>query len=326
MRPAPDDAPSIHSACYPLVPFGNSIRDNRFTFDGQDYALIPKTDWDKHDPHGEGWLDDWTVVQAEAQELPLGHAHDGNALPCTYRAEQRFEVAEDRFTLTLRVTNTGSRPMPFGLGWHPYFPMTPQTRLRTQTGRMWTEQDGWLPGNPGPVPGDLDFPTPAPLPHHWVNNGFEDWSGTARITWPERGGARTNPIMHFPAGPMKFLARDTYLAMHQTEPQLDGRGPIVPQGKVLGGGSAVNAMVYMRGQPADYADWNTALRGLGDTDPGWGWEDLLPHYTAQEDNDSLGGASHGTSGPLKVSHLGHTSEMTARLHENPAGHGRALHP
>lgn len=134
----------------------------------------------------------------------------------------------------------------------------------------------------------------------------------AEVLLLERGGARTNPIMHFPAGYMKFLAKDTYLAMHQTEPQpqLDGRGPIVPQGKVLGGGSAVNAMVYMRGQPADYEDWNTALRGAGNSDPGWGWDALLPHYVAQEDNDSLGGAAHGTSGPLKVSHLGHTSEMT----------------
>lgn len=134
----------------------------------------------------------------------------------------------------------------------------------------------------------------------------------AEVLLLERGGARTNPIMHFPAGYMKFLAKDTYLAMQQTEPQpqLDGRGPIVPQGKVLGGGSAVNAMVYMRGQPADYEDWNAALRGAGNSDPGWGWDALLPHYVAQEDNDSLGGAAHGTSGPLKVSHLGHTSEMT----------------
>jgi galactonate dehydratase len=53
--------------------------------------------------------------------------------------------------------------------------------------------------------------------------------------------------MSFPAGYMKFLAKDTYLAMHQTkpQPQLSGRGPIVPQGKVLRGGSTINAMVYI---------------------------------------------------------------------------------
>lgn len=134
----------------------------------------------------------------------------------------------------------------------------------------------------------------------------------AKVLVLERGRARTNPIMHFPAGYMKFLARDTYLALHQTEaqPQLGGRGPVVPQARVLGGGSAVNAMVYMRGQPSDYDGWNSALRGDAGDDPGWGWNDLLPHYVAQENNDTLGAPAHGTAGPLKVSHLGNTCEMT----------------
>ena len=132
----------------------------------------------------------------------------------------------------------------------------------------------------------------------------------ASVLMLERGPAKVNPIMNFPAGYMKFLARDTYLMMHQTEPQehLAGRAPIVPQGRVLGGGGAVNAMVYMRGQREDYADWNRAIGGNGQGQ--WDWEDLLPHYTRQEDNDHLGGPMHGVGGPLKVSHLGHMSEMT----------------
>ena len=90
--------------------------------------------------------------------------------------------------------------------------------------------------------------------------------GKARVLMLERGPRKANPIMHFPAGYMKFLAKDTYLSMHQTKPQeqLNGRGPIVPQGKVLGGGSTVNAMVYMRGQAADYDRWNEAV-----TEPGY---------------------------------------------------------
>lgn len=132
----------------------------------------------------------------------------------------------------------------------------------------------------------------------------------ASVLMLERGPARTNPIMDFPAGYMKFLARDTYLVMHPTEPQarLGGRAPIVPQGRVLGGGGAVNAMVYMRGQVEDYADWNRAIGGGGAGD--WDWNDLLPHFVKQEDNDHLGGPLHGVSGPLKVSHLAHTSPMT----------------
>ncbi|HEY4192217.1 MAG TPA: GMC family oxidoreductase N-terminal domain-containing protein [Mesorhizobium sp.] len=135
-------------------------------------------------------------------------------------------------------------------------------------------------------------------------------SSGASVLMLERGPGRSNPIMDFPAGYMKFLARDTYLVMHDTvpQPQLDGRAPIVPQGRVLGGGGAVNAMVYMRGQREDYAEWNRAIGGDGKG--AWDWDDLLPHYLRQEDNDHLGGPLHGVGGPLKVSHLGHTSPMT----------------
>lgn len=132
----------------------------------------------------------------------------------------------------------------------------------------------------------------------------------ASVLMLERGPAKANPIMDFPAGYMKFLAKDTYLVMHPTEPQerLGGRAPIVPQGRVLGGGGAVNAMVYMRGQVEDYADWNRATGGTGTGL--WDWDDLLPHYVKQEDNDHLGGPLHGVSGPLRISHLAHTSPMT----------------
>lgn len=132
----------------------------------------------------------------------------------------------------------------------------------------------------------------------------------ASVLMLERGPKRAHPVMHYPAGYMKFLARDTYLMMHPTEPQpqLAGRAPIVPQGRVLGGGGTVNAMVYMRGQREDYADWNRAIGGSGQG--AWDWDDLLPHYLAQEDNDHLAGPAHGVGGPLKISHLGHTSAMT----------------
>src|SRR4051812_35938839 len=74
-----------------------------------------------------------------------------------------------------------------------------------------------------------------------------------RVLLVERGPSSAAAIMRMPAGYMKYLARDDFLEMHQTLPQqrLGGRAPIVPQAKVLGGGSAVNAMVYMRGQRED---------------------------------------------------------------------------
>ncbi|MGF9757520.1 GMC family oxidoreductase N-terminal domain-containing protein [Microvirga sp. 0TCS3.31] len=129
----------------------------------------------------------------------------------------------------------------------------------------------------------------------------------ARVLLVEAGPRRASRILAMPAGYMKFLARETYLTMHRVipQPQLGGRAPIVPQAKVLGGGSAVNAMVYIRGEAADYDGWDKALGGAG-----WSYRDLLPYFIRQESNDHLGEPYHGVSGPLKVSHLGQHSAMS----------------
>jgi choline dehydrogenase len=129
----------------------------------------------------------------------------------------------------------------------------------------------------------------------------------ARVLLVEAGRRRVSPILAMPAGYMKFLARDTYLTMHHVLPQrhLGGRAPIVPQAKVLGGGSTVNAMVYIRGQAEDYDGWDEALG-----DAGWSYRDLLPYFIRQEGNDHLGAPYHGANGPLKVSHLGQHSAMS----------------
>jgi choline dehydrogenase len=142
------------------------------------------------------------------------------------------------------------------------------------------------------------------------------------------GLRKANPIMSFPAGYMKFLAKDTYLAMHQTkpQPQLNGRGPTVPQGKVLGGGSTVNAMVYMRGQAADFDLWNELVTPDGSNDDAWSLQRHAPHFKAQEDNDHLGGEFHGVGGPLKISHLGHTSPMTRTYVKTLQGMGIPYNP
>ena len=129
----------------------------------------------------------------------------------------------------------------------------------------------------------------------------------ARVLLIERGPASYPWLMRMPAGYMKYLARDDVLEMHRTVPQeqLGGRAPIVPQARVLGGGSSVNAMVYMRGQHEDYDGWDTFLGGQS----GWSYADMLPHFRGMERNTKLNDAYHGVDGPLWVSDPGHISEM-----------------
>jgi choline dehydrogenase-like flavoprotein len=81
------------------------------------------------------------------------------------------------------------------------------------------------------------------------------------------------------------------------QPGLGGRRGYVPRGKMLGGSSGINAMVYVRGQREDYDHW----AALGN--PGWGWNDVLPFFVKSEGNDTFGAPLHGRDGPLKVSQL-----------------------
>lgn len=130
----------------------------------------------------------------------------------------------------------------------------------------------------------------------------------ARVLLLERGPSKYAWLMRMPAGYMKYLGREDFLEMHRTaaQPRLGGRAPIVPQAKVLGGGSSVNAMVYMRGQREDYDHWDAFLGG----NSGWSYADLLPHFRSLEKNRRFNNEYHGTGGSLLVSDPGQLCEMT----------------
>ena len=129
----------------------------------------------------------------------------------------------------------------------------------------------------------------------------------ARVLLLEQGGSDRHPLLRMPAGFIKMLKGSRYLTFHQTLPQeqLGGRVHDLPQGHVLGGGSTVNAMVYMRGRPSDYQHWVDATG-----DAGWGWNSMMKHYVRQEGNQRFNNAVHGSDGPLKVSNHQTICEMS----------------
>jgi choline dehydrogenase-like flavoprotein len=123
----------------------------------------------------------------------------------------------------------------------------------------------------------------------------------------EAGPADRSALVHCPAG-FALLARLGQINWSfETVPQpgLNGRRGYQPRGKVLGGSSSVNAMVYLRGQPDDYEHW----AGLGN--PGWGWDEVLPYFKRAEHNERGADAWHGRGGPLNVADLQQTSRHSA---------------
>ena len=127
----------------------------------------------------------------------------------------------------------------------------------------------------------------------------------------DAGHSHRHPLLDMPPGIFRMINGSRFMRYHTTEPQahLDGRAHDIPQGHVLGGGSSVNAQVYMRGRPSDYDAWDAVLRGCNDG-LGWSWADVLPHFRAMEDNDRLQNELHGAGGPLHVSDPGHVDRMS----------------
>lgn len=121
--------------------------------------------------------------------------------------------------------------------------------------------------------------------------------GRHTVVLLEAGPSDIDPWILMPIGYGKTFRDPTVNWMYQSEPepQLAGRRIYVPRGKVLGGSSAINAMVYSRGQPSDFADWEA----LGN--PGWGWPDVLAAYRRMEDHYLGQSSLHGSGGPITVS-------------------------
>lgn len=120
-----------------------------------------------------------------------------------------------------------------------------------------------------------------------------------RVCLLEAGGRDRNPLIHMPLGLAAMARNRTINWAFETEPEpaLNGRRLYWPRGKVLGGSSSINAMIYMRGHPADYAGWAAAAG------PGWGWERVRALFLQLEGNTAIGDAHHGSEGPLAVSNL-----------------------
>ncbi len=121
--------------------------------------------------------------------------------------------------------------------------------------------------------------------------------GRYRVLVIEAGGTDRRFYVQLPLGYGKLFYDPTVNWLYKTEPDpgLAGQRDHWPRGKLLGGSSSINAMVYIRGHRDDYEDW----KALGNT--GWGWDEVLPAYRAMEDNEAGGDAWRGTGGPLFIS-------------------------
>lgn len=120
-------------------------------------------------------------------------------------------------------------------------------------------------------------------------------SGDATVLLVEAGGPDDAPEIHIPAAVHSMFGSEHDWAYTSVPQRFTGRAVRVPRGRTLGGSSSLNAMIYSRGNRADYDRWRDEYGAAG-----WGFDDVLPYFIRSEGNARIAGGLHGTEGPLRV--------------------------
>lgn len=188
---APWDAtlPPFKTGCFTMLPFANRIADGRFAFEGRDYQVPVNNLEENVAIHGFSRDKLWSLIHCTSQSVALGQHFAEKDNPYKYWARQEISLSDNGLHIELSICNAGERPMPFGLGVHPWFARSPCTTL-SFTSQGTFEQDA----RNLPLPQKRDVPAFDParpislddMP--WLDGCFVGWSPQkARIVRPHEG-------------------------------------------------------------------------------------------------------------------------------------------
>ncbi|WP_250889184.1 aldose 1-epimerase [Mesorhizobium sp. dw_380] len=176
------------SGCQLLVPWSNRISGGGFEYDGRFYPIEPNVASEAFPIHGDGFQKPWRLAgQTDTgAELILDNGAIG---PYRYAARITYALHDGALDATLTVENRAGIRLPYGLGFHPWFPRRAGTMLEAKAPRAWLEDERHLPIGVAPVADhpEWDFSRASLLPRSWVNNAFDGWDRGAAIIQPEDG-------------------------------------------------------------------------------------------------------------------------------------------
>jgi len=173
-------------ASFPMLPYANRIIGNCFNFEDQTYTVPPNNGIERFNVHGSGWKSVWSVAQRTRDMVELVLDHRGTADPFRYRAVQSLALSSAGLTIDTRIINTGSRPMPFGFGHHPWLERDRDLELQFRATHFWLEAPEGVVSDRIGVPPELSFAGGRGLPKSWRNNCYSGWDGTAQLRFPSR--------------------------------------------------------------------------------------------------------------------------------------------
>ncbi|MGH6923891.1 MAG: aldose 1-epimerase [Propylenella sp.] len=184
----------------PMAPWFNRISGGGITLDGVFHPIAPNDPLDKFPLHGDAWSAPWEVTETAPSRIEL-RFRSRAIPPFDYEARQVLTLSGATLDTVLSLKHLGKKPLPYGMGHHPWFPRTPDVTLQAHATGVWLEQPPDFPTKTEaePIPSKWDFGKPSRLPDDFIDNGFAGWDGRARIDWPGRGVAlaiEADPAIH----------------------------------------------------------------------------------------------------------------------------------
>ena len=200
-------------ACYPLVPYSNRIGHGELCFGKEVWRLRNNFPNEPHSIHGLGWQREWVVDSYSANSLTLSLRHIPDVdWPFAFDVVQDCRLTNNELLLRLSATNTGEKPMPVGLGFHPFFRLSPETTLQTEWSGYWVSGVDKLPREWIKSIGSDDFRSPRLVSDWQVDRCFTGWNQRAMLGYSdyqlviESDGEATKLVCFAPNDGRNFIA------------------------------------------------------------------------------------------------------------------------
>jgi aldose 1-epimerase len=192
LRPASPEALASTApygfSAFPLMPYSGPIFGDGFRFRDTWYPLARNVPAEPTTTHGEGWIRPWRTetVSKNSITLAMDYTPSVNDFPFAWRGEIGFTLTDGRLKADLKLTNRDHRPMPAGLGIHPYFPRSPGTMLKFDCAGVWPpDAPEAVKLGCGPIEPGLDFREGQDVDPIVFDRCFEGWDGVATLTAPD---------------------------------------------------------------------------------------------------------------------------------------------
>ena len=177
----------IKTSGFALTPFCNRVNKNSFEYKGKKYFLQNNTNLGKYYLHGDGWLNKWKIKKITKNSIKIFYKKNlSYDSPYSYLSNLQLILSKNSLKINLSVKNLNQISLPFGLGFHPYFPKNKFTLLKAKSDTHWKEDKNYIPNRIVKNSKKMNFNIPNVLPNSWTNNCFNNWNSKAKILWPDK--------------------------------------------------------------------------------------------------------------------------------------------